>query len=134
MTTETKLTGPELVEEYRRHCNGTNEIRRHTCGASILVTDGPQLIAETCSAFWLLDLIAAHQTNPRVRREGFQLWILTHSLKHGEAGLRAECWTDTPPHGHNIVVQEIEYSDFPRELIPLKLYLEAGTLMLPEER
>ncbi|MBC8328752.1 MAG: hypothetical protein H8E31_08395, partial [Planctomycetes bacterium] len=124
----------EVVRERGRPGNRANELRRHCCGAANLGTRVQQRIAEACSALWQLDRIAAHKTNPRVRREGFQLWILTHSLKHGEAGLRAECWTDTPPHGHNIVVQEIEYSDFPRELIPLKLYLEAGTLMLPEER
>lgn len=37
-------------------------------------------------------------------------------------------------NGKVLVVQEIEYTDFPAALTGQRLWLENGTLMLPEER
>jgi hypothetical protein len=37
------------------------------------MTESGVFLAKTANAFWLTDLIASHQLNPRVRAEEFQV-------------------------------------------------------------
>ena len=129
------MSGAAAVREYQAHTCGTWHHYQHPLGR-FRYTDGARTVAEECGAYWLLDLIGSYQPERRVAGEAFQLWrVIAPASERGPWAV--ECWTDTPPGGSLIVRQEIEYSDFPRELCqpePFKLYLENGVLMLPEER
>lgn len=137
-TTKTKdaLTGAQkaaLVRDYEANTTGSATFTRHWSGA-LIYTEGVHMLAETCGAHWLVDLIASYQIDLRVRTEGFQVWELTHPDDRAlwVATMRAD--TDEP----ELVRQEIEYSDFPAELSPMRLWLEQSgdqwILMLPRER
>lgn len=105
------------IREYQAQCNGSVNFHRHWLG--ITYTDGVKLLADTCGAYWLIDAIASHR-----RKEEFQVWTLQRGILICTNGDN-----DIP-----IVSQIIPYTDFPTELLPFKLWLENGTLMLPEER
>ena len=126
----------DRVRDYARHTTGSEAFHRHWTG-KLVYTDGVRFMAEECGAWWLVDLIASWQIKARVRAEPFQLWLL--SAPASESGpWVASCWTDTPGEGRRVARQTMEYSDFPEELAPFRLYAEqsgAGlVLMLPEER
>lgn len=135
-TTKTALTGAEKaarVRDYEANTTGSAHFTRHW-SRSLIYTEGVHMLAEICGAHWLIDLIASYQVDLRVRTEGFQVWELTHlDGTRWVASMRA----DSPP-SPEIVRQEIEYSDFPVELSPMKLWLEQSgdqwVLMLPGER
>ena len=142
MTTKTSpAERAQMVRDYAAHANGSENLHRLTMGR-MLCTDGVRYVAETCGAFWLIDLVGSHQMTERVRREPFQVWEL--SIPHrrrSPSEWMAECWTDTPRGEGSVELarQRIPYSDFPEELAPFKLYAEFGhngahVLMLPEER
>jgi hypothetical protein len=107
-----------------------------------LLTDGSVYVAEACEAFWLMDVIASHQLNPRLNGEDFQVWYLVKRIlldAHGKR--RRDYWdltcTDGNDKSPDLVCQEFEYSDFP--LNEIKLYAgrnELGgiTICLPSER
>ena len=42
----------------------------------ILYTDGVKAMAETCEAYWLIDLIISHQSHRDINLERFQVWDL----------------------------------------------------------
>jgi len=110
---------------------------------SIVHTDGANYVAKTFGAGWLLDAIASHQVNARVKREDFQVWTLhvgstqEHPVKQSIAAILI-C---EDGNGHEVTRQNIPYTDFP--LPEFTLYLERGSLdgetecqiiMLPSER
>jgi hypothetical protein len=106
--------------------SGTENWWRHWTGR-ITYTDGVKFLAEKAGAFWLIDLVASHQT-ARLRQEAFQVWLL--AVNRGKtpmavATCRAD--TDTP----ELVRQEIEHTDFP--LASIRLWLVDSVLMLPSE-
>ena len=90
-------------------------------------TDGVKYLAEQAGAFWLIDLVASHQT-PRLRQEEFQIWTLKVDRSKTPMAV-ATCQADT--HAKVLVQQEIEYTDFP--LPSIKLWLVDSVLMLPNE-
>jgi hypothetical protein len=146
---ETALTDEEKarrVREYAEQANGTERYYKAALG-SLTYTDGVKLIADTCGAYWLIDLVASWQ--PSVIRKavrlreaglgGFQVWNFTHEPRGAETGsLRsrwvARCWSDVPGESLKLAAQVIPYSDLPTQLSPLKLYVEGGVLFMPEER
>jgi len=131
----------EAVRDYARQTIGSENMHRdplHPRGFQY--TDGIEFVAETCGAYWLIDLVASHQ--PKICRKhpceaSFQVWVV-RPLKTKE-GFSAECWSDTPDHPESkrLAYQSFGYSDFPRELMPFEFWVEwveYGTMMLKEER
>lgn len=106
--------------------SGTDNWWRHWTGR-ITYTDGVKFLAEKAGAFWLIDLVASHQT-ARLRQEQFQIWILTVDRKRRPMAV-ATCQADTDKPV--LVRQEIGHTDFP--LPSIKVYLVDGVLMLPNE-
>lgn len=86
---------------------GTENYYRHGLVRDVVYTDGVQFLAEQIGAHWLIDLIASHQTNAKVRHEPFQVWTLERKDGGAVAYVRAD--TNRP----RIVEQEMEYTDFP---------------------
>jgi hypothetical protein len=123
----------EAVREYQRQTTGTDSHHRHPFG--LIFTDGMAFLAETCGAFWLLDLVASHQPDIRKRHgrdASFQVW----RLRQDGEGWSAEAWSDKPEsEGSTLFARQvIEFSDFPAELAPFEFYVEQGVALLKEER
>jgi hypothetical protein len=55
---------------------GSENLYRHPLCRSLTYTDGVRYLAEGAGAFWLIDLIASHQIDPRISVEPFQCWRL----------------------------------------------------------
>lgn len=106
---------------------------------NFLLTDGAVYVAEKCDAYWLFDLIASHQINPRVRnhpelRNSTQFWTLKVKDKKAEAICE---WDE----GQIVVKESIYYTDFPLPEIKIwvsKTQLGDGQIAfiayLPSER
>lgn len=93
-------------------------------------TDGVKYMADTAGAWWLVDVIVSHQSNPKVRKEPFQVWELT-VLEDQSATVTCE-----DGNGHLITEQRIEYTDFPDpsiELYFINLRGQLPTILLPSE-
>ena len=134
---EDTLTDADKVARVKEHLaqtTGADKWFRHPLFKGLTYTSGVQFVAETCEAHWLIDLIFSHQLSLKVRRETFQVWELLAPAKDGGAWV-ITAWDDTPrlPSSHKLARQVIGYSDFPVGLSPFKLWVEHGTLLLPEE-
>ncbi len=106
---------------------GSDEFYEHWT-KRLRYTQGVKYMADQGGAYWLIDAIASHQLNPKLRKgrlADFQLWTLT--VKDSEGVL--ECREDS---GYKpAVTQRITFTDFP---FNIKLYVEGRMLMLPQER
>lgn len=123
----------EHVRRYAASTAGSTHLYRHWMG-HLCHTDGVEFLARIAGAYWLVDLIASHQTDERVRAEDFQVWIL-RTARRGYPAVLATC---EDGNGNVVTQQLVEYTDFPEELLPFRLFAERGEaglhLMLPEER
>lgn len=127
------------VRTYAAQCNGSEDFHRHALARRMVYTNGVRYVAETCGAWWLVDAIASYiATTKRVQAEDFQVWTL-HAA--GENGAELVC-TNGNEGAPAIAHQKVGYTDFPRELMPFRLFCERGelepgasgfVLMLPEE-
>jgi hypothetical protein len=114
-----------LEADLAQFC-GTENWWQHWTGR-LTYTDGVKYLAEKAGAYWLIDLVASHQT-ARLRQEEFQVWILTVNCERTPMAV-ATCCADTS--APVLVRQEIPYTDFP--LPSIRLWLVGGVLMLPSE-
>ena len=121
----TQQDAAALEADLAQFC-GTENWWKHWTGR-LTFTDGVKFLAEKAGAFWLIDLVASHQT-AKLRREEFQIWILTVDRNRTPVAV-ATCQADTDKP--ILVRQEIDYTDFP--LPSIKLWLVNGALMLPSE-
>ena len=127
------LVKANLVKDYQRNTTGTENHYLHW-DRRFKYTDGVKYVADTCAAHWLIDAIASHQ--PQINRnfadyKHFQCWqIAFNPLKDNYLLI---CWGDAPNASSVLARQIIEYTDFPAELMPFKLLVESGVLLLPEE-
>lgn len=129
------MNGECTVEDLKTglaHCTGGDEIFKHGL-SGLLYTEGVRYLAENAGAYWLIDAIASYQRELRGngRMMEFQLWTLTVNRPQvlGEPMAVLECFEDSGLPA--TVTQEIEYTDFPLDSI--KLYVENGTILLPNE-
>ena len=103
---------------------GTENYYRHILGGKF--TDGVKYLADKAGAYWLIDVVFSYQKRSIREKYPFQTWKL---IEHGNGVLvMGEDGND-----FRFVHQKIGYSDFPRELLPIELFLTNGVLMLPSE-
>lgn len=134
------------VREYERQTTCSDEWIRHPFGP-LIYTSGIKFVAETCEAYWLIDLVASHQSAVRavLERRGlrpFQVWRL-HQVKstRGEAIWVIDAWSDTPeapdsdegPASVLLARQSIGFSTFPESLSPFEFWVEGETALLKAE-
>lgn len=130
----------KAVRDYARQTTGSERFYREPLMAGLVFTDGIKFLADTCGAYWLLQVVASHQ--PTIRKKGyadFQVWRVA---PYRSKGVILECWNDKPenpasddgPASIQVIGQTIGYSDFPRELLPFEFWVENNTIMLKEER
>ena len=91
----------------------------------MLYTDGVKAMAETCEAYWLIDLIISHQCKANISQERFQVWDL---VRVEDESFRITC---SDGNGRDLTTQKITYSDFPYDLATI--WLVSKCLMLPCE-
>jgi hypothetical protein len=94
----------------------------------LLLTDGALEMAQTCDAFWLLDIILSYQVYKKIRLEPFQVWKLT--LDGADKTSAFVVCTDG--NDRQLVKQYIDYTDFP---LPegMVLWKEGNVILLPRE-
>ena len=130
MTTKTAIDSSEtsqarenLLRELAQFTGDLDRYRHWT--GRLIYTPGIQHLAERAGAYWLIDLIASWQLEPKVSREEFQVWTL---------GVRPDHTATAVATGGNDAIlasQDIAFTDFP--LPAISVWLEDGTLLLPGE-
>ena len=131
------MTAMQQIREYEANANGSEELHSYSPFRSVRITDGCKLVANVCSAFWLIDAICSHQVNRKAitKCNGFQHWKLT--MNKSNSGCVLECF-DGGQNGNKSVChirQRIEFTDFPMPRGEcLEFYFEDGVLMLKCER
>ena len=104
---------------------GSAVLYRHAlsgCG----FTEGVRYVADTASAYWLLDAILSYRFDPTAAREEFQVWTLTTRADHTATLVMTNGNEHRP-----IVTQHIEFTDFPQET--MVMWFANKTLYLPSE-
>ena len=94
-------------------------------GQGFLYTDGVKSMAETCGAYWLIDLVVSYQGTREINLQRFQVWELKRK-KDCKFSVLA-----TDGNDNRIASQQIPFSDFPFDAATL--WLVDGCLMLPTE-
>ncbi|MDM3846081.1 MAG: hypothetical protein PT116_13790 [Aphanizomenon gracile PMC638.10] len=133
------MISAQELQQSLKHFTSTNNYYRHLLG--IRYTDGVQYLTEEAQCYWLIDVIASHQTKRLLADQmlkDFQLWLLVVGDNHEFIKPKPHhqavvtCWRDTPNVGIKPPVrQDIDFTDFP--LSEIKLFLCQGVLMLPGE-
>ena len=130
----------DLVRQHEAHTQGSTKIWPTLFG-SLNYTDGIRCIEETCGAHWLTALVESHQ--PAINKNHpntahFQVWQIA---RNGEGGVCITAWSDTPgsvddkfgPASILMAKQDVEYTDFPEELMPYEFWVESGTMLMKAE-
>ncbi len=102
---------------------GTENYHKHFLGA--VYTDGVKTMAERFHCYWLLDVIASHQTNKKVRFEGFQVWKLQR-IKDTKFLVTCD-----DGNGNIVTQQKIPFSDFNYD--EATIWFVGGVMLLPSE-
>ena len=105
---------------------GSETFCRFGLRGDVLITEGVKYVADAAGAYWLLDaIVITNVYEQRVRKEEFQLWILT-------VGKGASGQLICDDGNRNVVYnQDLDYTDFPEPGI--RLYFCSGTILLPSE-
>jgi hypothetical protein len=106
------------------HFTGTENIYRHGFARKVTYTDGVKYVAEQAHAYWLLDLIASLQYDPKLEHEPFQTWTI--KVTGSKATVVAE-----DGNGHVLYRHAIHNTDFPAPGITL--CVEESVILLPSE-
>ena len=124
------------IEEIKQELGnfyGTEQWHRYSpLFHNVMLTDGAKYIAETCGAYWLMDVISSHL--PSVRKTDSYFAIA--QLVKGKKGAKFKLVPDIPCDDHEVFAkQTIEYTDFP--LDEIKFYVsydgENWVILLPSE-
>lgn len=119
---------PEQIKAELAQFTGTERYYRYSpLFPKVLLTDGTKRMAESCDAYWLLDVVASHL---RSMNDSFAVALL--KVKGGKAKFTL---TDDLPADVTFAEQSISFTDFP--LPEMKLYAgydgEHYVIMLPTE-
>ncbi len=112
------------ANDYFGNSNGSENLYRHPL-TKMVFTDGVKDMADTCGAYWLIDLVFSYQIQKQVRLETFQVWALKR-VKNAVFTIQA-----TDGNDNHVVSQQIPYSDFKYDTATL--WLVDGVLLLPSE-
>lgn len=153
----------EAVRTIQNHSRGGTSNYWKTALPDYVMTDGVISVCDAAECHWLVDAILSHQTNPKVMAEVMQFWkleerphkpiperdslpvtriegvyrafidgVLKAETRQGRAILTC---TDGDKGSGTVELarQDIEYTDFPRELMPFQIWISNKVLLLPEE-
>ena len=100
---------------------GTEQYYRYSPALfnNVLLTDGAKFIAESCNAFWLMDVISSHI--PSIKKAGDTFAVAKLTVK--DSGASFILVPDLPCDPREVFAkQKIEYTDFP--LDEIKFYVQ----------
>lgn len=123
MSTTMKLTPEQITAILDGHSGSLERYHHHT--RRFIYTPGVHDLAELCSAYWLLDVIASYGRHPKLVGEEFLVWKLAVHAN------RTATVTADDGNEHVLLRQHIHHTDFP--LAEISLYLTDGVLLLPGE-
>lgn len=115
----------QLTEGDLAQFTGTENWYRHSLMHKVSYTDGAKHVADTGGAYWLLDIIATMQLEPKVKKEPFQVWKLVVNETHNGVV------TCEDGNGNEVYRQVMHYTDFP--LKEIKFYFCDNVIHLPSE-
>lgn len=104
--------------------NGGDAQYRHPLMRSVNYTEGAKYVADTAGAHWLLDVVASHQLDPKVKAEPFQVWKLEVTGSVGK--VICEDGNDNV-----VTTQDIPFTDFPEPGVTL--WFTGNVILLPSE-
>jgi hypothetical protein len=110
------------------HFIGTQNYYVHF-SRGFVFTDGVKAVADQYQAYWLIDVIASHQTNKKIRTKYFQIWTIFSTGDKAFIEMRPD--SDQPV----LVKQHIPFTDFPEGMMTM-YYIDDGSnkvLLLPSE-
>lgn len=123
------MESSKLTEASLGQFTGSESLYRHWLPRTVM-TEGAKYLADN-GASWLIDVVASHQCNRKVRAEPFQCWRLKKCKTKPDAALI----TCTDGNDTRLCSQRIPYTDFPNE--EQKLFAvwngEQRVIMLPSE-
>jgi hypothetical protein len=120
--TQTKKT---LTEADLANFTGSETWHQHWLRKTRF-TDGVKYLADQAGAYWLIDEVAINQTRPKIKAEGFQVWVLKVDLEKRKGVLTCD-----DGNGNVVFAKRIEFTDFP--LPEVTLYYTDSTILLPSE-
>ena len=122
---------PDELQSALARFTSSDTLTRHGLTRRILMTQGVVFLAEQAQAHWLTDLIVAHQADPRVRLEPFQVWTLSVEAATRNAVATMTDGNSTQPATR----QDIPWTDFPLPEITLWFVQEGDhwVMLLPSE-
>lgn len=129
------VSSPSRLREELAGFTGSDTFRRWSpLFQRHVLTQGAHHLAERAGCYWLMDVIASHQHDPKVRAEGFQVWTLAPDGK----GWAVHATDGDKGDGPKVIArQAIEYSTFPLPegitLWATRNELGGVTIMLPSE-
>ena len=87
-------------------CNNGSENIYSCRPFPITYTDGVREMAESCKAYWFIDVIISYQANKKVNKHSFQVWVLERIVK--------DFFKVTATDGNNNIIacQDISFSNF----------------------
>jgi len=103
---------------------GSEQFYKLSPFSQIVATDGVKYVADSCDSYWLVTDILAFQLEPKVKKEGFQVWKL--SVKDNSGTLTCE-----DGNGNVVYKNEGINTDFP--LDEITLWVTDGVILLPSE-
>lgn len=103
---------------------GSQQAFYHPMFKKFVYTEGVRYLAQNAECYWLLEHIFLHQTNPKIKAEGFQTWKLVK---------QEDTATITIDDGNGNIIETfpIDFTDFP--LDEIILFMIGDTLLLPSE-
>lgn len=114
---------PEQIKEDLMQFTGTCHYYKHPFG--IVFTDGIKYLADECQCYWLIDIVASYQFEPKVKNEDFQVYKL--KVNEDKSAIL------TIEEGNYIEVarQDIEFTDM--ILNEVEIWFANGVCYLPTE-
>ena len=114
---------PNEIIEILSQFSGTENYYQHQFG--IYYTDGIMEMATICQAFWLVDVVASYQFEPKISEEHFQVF----GLKVNED--KSAIVEISDGNDNILMTQNLEFTDFP--LPEIELWFSQKVCYLPSE-
>ncbi len=108
---------------------GTEHYYKHFTG--IKYTDGIKYLADKTNCHWFIDIIASYQADKIIKTCSFQIWKLKVYPSFTNNGKKALVTMREDTNERNLVMQKIEYTDFP--LDEIEVYCINGVILLKSE-
>jgi hypothetical protein len=128
-TNKLKYMNTLTISRKLSQFHGTAEYHKHLFPGrpALLITDGCKYVRDCLNANWLFDALLSYQAYLFQLKVSFQVWELIQ-LKR-DLSWQLTCRSDTGKKP--LVIQNIEFSDFPLEYI--KIWVIDKVALLPSE-